>query len=199
MAKVSNAGVVVATLALTAVGLNGWKHEQHEDAIHEHQTAEQNWQVYYSAPSRQALRALLARTHYNSPEANELLRISLETNNCLHDYEDRTRAFIASCVRNTDCNQRLRVTNPNGSITLSANYGLDGLAPNSFIANYVALKINDIVDIEDSKELNEETSQNLTTIVGSRVSTSINNNRKALEACQRRLALVESSITTQSH
>lgn len=199
MAKTSNAGLVVAVLALTAATLNGWKRDRHEDAIHEHQNAEQNWQVYYSAPSRQALRTLLARTHHTPPKTNQLLRINRETNSCLHDYEARTRDFIAICVQNPSCDRSLRVHNPDGSMTLSANYGLDGLAPNSFIANYIPIRIRDIVASGDNSELSEENTRSIVDFLDSRVNQSVNTNQTALEACQGRLELVASSIAEQSH
>ncbi len=199
MAKTSNAGLVVAALALTAVSVNAWKHDKHEDEIHEHQRAEQNWQLYYSAPSRQALRVLLAKTHYSSADTNELLTINRDINICGKNYQERTRTFIAICVQDPRCDQSLRVHNPNGSVTLSTTYGLDGLEPNSFISNYVPLRIRDIVDSADLSELSEQNTRNILHLVASRVASSINISRTTLETCQSKLALVDSSIAIQSH
>ncbi len=199
MAKISNLGVLVASLALTAVGVNGWKHERHEAEIHEHLSSEQHWHLYNSAPSRQALRSLLSRSHNSSAKAYELLRINRAINICHENYQAHTRTFITMCVQNPTCNRSLRVHNPNGAVTLSATYGLDGLEANSFISNYATLRIRDIVDSRDDNELTEQNTRSIGYLVDSQLTASITTSRMALEACQSKLDLVDASIATQSH
>lgn len=198
MAKTSNLGVAVAFVALAAVGIQGRKREQHEAEIHEHQSTERHWHLYYSAPSRQALRSLLSRPHNSSDKAEELLKINRAINTCHESYQAHTRRFITICVQNPTCDRSLRVHNSDGSVTLSAAYGLDGLEANSFISDYVPIRIQDIVDTPDASELTEQNTMGIRHLVDSQLTASITTSRTALQACQSKLALVDSSTAMQS-
>jgi hypothetical protein len=184
------AGGIMAAIGLAVITRASCIQEKHQAEMHEHRDSDREMMLYATAPARQALRAIMARS--TNPQAVEgLIQANIDLNSCLQEYSAHVHELVANCRSYDLFIQRFATLDEDDNIVFNESSGLTGATPGLMVNTRPLMNI-DISRGPYRYELSERDS-NLT-ILPYKIAQALRRHRAELETCRARIVLVDRSL-----
>lgn len=187
----SDWGGIIVAIGMAAMTRAGYIEHKHEAEIHEHRNADREMMLYITAPSRQALRAMLANQPAMSQSVEALIQANLDLNTCLQEYKAHVDVLSANCGSYDQCLRRFSTTDEDDNVLFNDNSGLTGVSPSFGVESRPLLNID--INRGPVRYILSERSINLTILPG-KVAQALRRHQADLGACRTRIVLVDQSL-----
>lgn len=189
--NLSHTGGVIVAIGLAFMIRESGIQEKHQAEIHEHRNADREMMLYATAPSRQALRAIMARQSSANQDVEALIKANTDLNSCLQEYSAHVSELAANCGSYDQCVQRFATIDDDDNIIFNESSGLTGTTPGLMVNTRPLMNID--ISRGPFRYVLSERDINLT-ILPHKIAQALRRHQAELATCQTRIVLVDRSL-----
>ncbi len=187
----SDVGGIIAAIGIVVMSRAGWLENRHQAEMHEHRDPDREIMLYATAPSRQALRAIVTNQSTDPQPVEALIQANIELNTCLQEYKAHVDDLAANCGSYDQCLRRFATADEDDNVVFNENSGLTGATPGLNIDSRPLRNID--ISRGPVQYVLTESSINLTILLA-KVAQALRRHQTDLAACRARIVLVDRSL-----
>ena len=187
----SHTGGLIVTIGLAFMIRESGIEEKHQAEMHEHRTSDREMMLYATAPSRQALRAIMARQSRDNQDVEALINANTDLNSCLQEYSAHVNELTANCGSYARCIERFATIDDDDNIIFNESSGLTGTTPGLMVNSHPLMNID--INRGPFRYVLSERDINLT-ILPHKIAQALRRHQAELATCQTRIVLVDRSL-----